>query len=153
MRGLSFTADGELFVVDITLVQKVARKMAVTLIHTAPDEVIGIANMKGSVITLLSLYVLLGRKERRGQERFAQVVNAVIFKSPSGSEDQMGLVIDEPGGLININEEAICPPSLATGAEESFCISGIADIGNKLYRIICIDSIIKKYKQSSEINK
>ena len=146
MRGLSFVVDGELFVVDITLVQKVARKMTVSPVRTAPDAVVGIANLKGSVITLPSLYILLGRKERRVQDRIAEIVNAVIFKSHSGSEDQMGLIIDETGGLVDISEEIIRPPTLATGAEESVCISGIADVDSKLYRIISVDSIIRRFR-------
>ena len=182
MRGLSFIVDNELFVVDITLVQKVARRMTVTPIQTAPDAVIGIANMKGSVITLLSLFELLGRKERRGKDRNAETVNAVIFKSLSSREDQMGLIIDKPGGLIDIDEDSIRPPAPLTGAApgpvtgatpvqikgatpvqitgatpvqitgvcESFCISGLADIGDRLYRIISIDAIIRKYDQYGE---
>ena len=174
MRGLSFIVDNELFVVDITLVQKVARRMTVTPIQTAPDAVIGIANMKGSVITLISLFELLGRRERRGKGRNAETVNAVIFKSLSSREDQMGLIIDKPGGLIDIDEDMIRPPAPATGATpvqitgatpvpttgatpvqitgvcESFCISGLADIGDRLYRIISVDAIIRKYDQYGE---
>jgi len=150
MRCLSFFTDSEFFAVDVTLVQKVARKMTVTPVPSAPDAVIGIANIKGRVVTLLSLCELLGRKKKRDPKNVANVVDAVIFKSLSGGEDQIGLVIEKPGNLIVIDEETVCLPSLTTGAEESFCISGIAEVEGKLYRIINIDSIIKKYKQNGE---
>jgi purine-binding chemotaxis protein CheW len=149
MRGLSFIVDGELFVVDVTLVRKVARRMTVTSIFTAPDAVVGIANMKGSVVTLLSLFELLGRKQS-GKDRIAKTVDAVIFKSFSHSEDQMGLIIDKPGGLIDIDENSIRPPAPATGAEENLCISGLADIDDRLYRIISIDAISRRFDQYGE---
>jgi len=150
MRGLSFLVNQERFVVDVTLVYKVTRKMTVTPVPSAPDEIIGIANLKGRVVTVLSLYQLLGHKERRNKEYGSRSVKAVVFKTLFGSEDQLGLFIDKPGNLIEIDDNTIRPPSLPTGAEDSFCISGIAEANNKLYRIINIDSIINRYKLNGD---
>jgi purine-binding chemotaxis protein CheW len=150
MRGLSFIEGGELFAVDVDLVQKVVRKMILTHVPAAPDEVIGIMNLKGKVITVFSLTRLLGRKGKCAGAYADNTINAVVFKSFSDSEDQMGLSIDKPGDLIDIDDNIICPPSLASGANESFCISGIAEMGERLYRIIDIDSIINKYKNNGE---
>ena len=159
MRCLSFVAGDEFFAVDVTLVQKVARKMTVTPVPTAPDEIVGIANIKGRVVTILSLCELLGRKKNRAGD-LINTVDAVVFKPFSGS-DQIGLVIDKPGNLIDIDDGAVSQLSLKTtaataaaglglGLEESFCISGIAEVGNRIYRIISIDSIIAKYKHTGE---
>jgi purine-binding chemotaxis protein CheW len=146
MKALSFLVSGELFAVDVKCVQKVVRKMMVTRVPAAPVAVIGIANLNGKVITIFSLDVLLGCKEECGGEPVTNTVSAVIFKSFSGGEDQMGLSIDKPGTLINIDDDTVCPPSLAIGAEDSHCISGVGEVGNKLYRIISIDSIVNKYR-------
>jgi purine-binding chemotaxis protein CheW len=150
MRCLSFFTDNEFFAVDVTLVQKVARKMTVTPVPTAPDAVEGITNIKGRVVTLLNLCELLGRKKKHARGPDADEVDAVIFKSFSGGDDQIGLVIDKPGNLIDIDDNTISLPSLTTGAEESFCISGIAEVDNMFYRIISIDSIMEKYKYAGE---
>ena len=152
MKGFSFLVNKEYFVIDVDLVQKVTRKMIVTPVPTAPDEVIGIANLKGRVITILSLYQLLGHKERRNKEYGSRAVKAVVFKTISGSEDQIGLFIDKPGNLIELDNNSIRPPVLPTGAEDSFCISGIAEQDDRLYRIINIGSIINKYKAKGENN-
>jgi len=150
MRGLSFLLNGEHYAVDVTLVEKVMRKMTVTPVPSAPDEVIGIANLKGRVVTVLSLHELLGLREKQKGDYYIHAVKAIVFKSFSDGKDQIGLHIDEPGNLIDIDDNAIRLPSLPTGAEESFCISGIAETGNTLYRIINIDSIISKYKIKRE---
>ena len=151
MRCLSFFTGNEFYAVDVTLVQKVTRKMTVTPIPTAPDAIVGIANIKGRVVTLLSLCELLGRKRKRDDEPGSYAVDAVIFKPFHGGGDQIGLVIEKRGNLIDIDDNAVCLPSLTTGAtEERFCISGIAEADNKLYRIISPDSIIEKYKHTGD---
>jgi len=150
MRCLSFFTDNEYFAVDVTRVQKVARRMTVTPVPTTPDAVVGIANMKGRVITLLCFSELLGRRKKRGDSPAADAVDAVVFKSFSGGSNQIGLVIDKPGNLIDIDDAAVSLPSLTTGAEESFCISGIAEVENRFYRIISIDSIMERYRYTGE---
>jgi len=150
MRCLSFFTDNEYFAVDVTLVQKVARRMTVTPVPTAPDTVVGIANLKGRVVTLLSLSGLLGRRKKSAGGSAANTVDAVVFKSFSGGSNQLGLVIDKPGNLIDIEDETISMPSLTAGAEESFCISGIAEVDNMFYRIISIDSIMEKYRYAGD---
>jgi len=145
MKGLSFTADGGFFAVDVTLVQKVARNLELTPVPAAPNAVIGIANMKGRVITVLSLSALLGQT----REKYTEKICAVIFKSDDG--EQMGLLIDKPGSLIDIDEDKIITPALLPGTEEEkFCVSGAIEAGaenkTRLYRIIDIDLIINKFK-------
>jgi len=149
MKGLSFIVDNEYFAVDVNLVQKVARKMMITPIPSAPNEVIGITNLKGRVITIFSLNKLLNRKEYSTNDTAA--FNAVIFKSFSDVGDYMGLHIDKPGDLIDIDDDLIQPPSLATGMEDSFCISGIVNVSDRLYRIISIDTIAKRYKGDGDL--
>jgi purine-binding chemotaxis protein CheW len=149
MRGLSFIVDGELFAADVNGVQKIARKMMVTPVPAAPDAIIGLMNLKGRVFTIFCLKELLGRKKNYSGEYTIDAINVIVFKSFSGSEDQMGLSIDKPGDIIDIDDDIICPPSPAAGVQESFCISGIAELGERLYKIVDIDSIINTYKKST----
>ena len=150
LRGLSFLVDGDMFAVDIALVQKVVRGITVTPVPAAPDTIIGIANMNGRVITLINLYKLLRRRERRSLERAYKNVNTIVFKSFSGSEDQMGLVINKTEALIEINEDEIRLSTMVAETESVFCISGVIEVGNKICRLINIESIINMYKNNAE---
>jgi len=152
MRGLSFLADGEFFAVDVSLVEKVVRKMSITPVPSAPDAVAGIANMKGRVVTVMSLSELLGRKKKKGRKKPSTNVNAVVFKTLPDHEDQLGLIIDKPGNLIDLSDDAIRTPPLAAGPDEGFCISGIAEEDDMFYRIINLDSIRQKYTTGRESN-
>ena len=142
MNGLSLVSDNELYAVDVTLVEKVARNMSYTPVPAAPDAVVGIANLKGGIVTLLSLADLLGRHKSDNAS------HAVIFK-PSGNEDgQMGLLVDSPGELITIDEANITPPYSTT--EESSFITGLAEQGEKLFRILNIESIKNKFRNGDK---
>ena len=137
----------------MTLVQKVARNMAVTPVPAAPDSIVGIANMKGRVVTVISLSALFGREREKtvfGREKGARTINAVVFKPFTDGGDQMGLLIDRPGDLIEIGEKKILPLSLKTGAEEKFYLSGMAEVERNLYRIINIGAINKRFEDGGK---
>ena len=147
MRGLSFITGGELYAVDVTLVQKVARRLSVTPVPSAPPEILGIANLKGRVITVLSLNKLLGLDESNESE---YGINTIVFKSGGATEDQMGLAIEKPGNLIDLSDDSIKSPHLSNEYEEGFCISGIAEADNEFYRVINIDAIMQRYMTGTE---
>jgi len=142
MRGLSFLVGSELYAVDVTLVQKVARKLMITPVPSSPSEIVGIANLKGRVVTVLSLDKILGDDELCEAERY---INTIVFKSRADNGDQMGLAVDKPGNLLDIDDAEIRPPPLSANDRGSFCISGVAEIDNTFYRIIDIDSIHNKF--------
>jgi len=152
VRGFSFYAGGECFAVDVTLVEKVARNIPVTPVPAAPETVTGIANLKGRVITILDLAALFGRGglNPAGEEPCiaAGTINAVIFKPFSGADGQMGLLIDAPGDLIDIEDEVILPPPAAEG--EMLILSGMAEVRERLYRILNIHAIINRFKNGGD---
>jgi len=150
MRALSFLIDGDHFAVDVNLVQEYARQLTVTPVLTAPGSVAGIANLKGKVITILSLMVLLGRKKDAFREDAIDTYSAVIFKSFSSGEDQMGIMIDKPLGLIDIADEDISCPLEAKEGEDNFCLSGIAETEGDFYRIIDFNIIVEMFKSDGE---
>jgi len=147
VRGLSFITGNELYAVDVTLVQKVARKLAVTPVPSAPPEVLGIANLKGRVVTVLSLNKLLGLYEASDPGRG---INTIVFKSHGSNEDQMGLAIEKPGNLIDLDDTEIKSPHLSNELNEGFCISGIAEVDDRFYRVINFDTIMQKYITGTE---
>ena len=142
MRGLSFYIGEELYAVDVTLVQKVARMLAITPVPTAPSEVVGITNQKGKVVTVLNLKNILGFDKSNEAGLYT---NTIVFKYDSNHENQMGFAVEKPGDLIKIENSAIRSPPVTAASDENNYISGIAEIGENFYRIIDIEAIQKKY--------
>jgi len=145
MEALSFIVDGEFFAIDVSLVQTVVRKIPVTPVPTAPDEIVGIANFKGRVITVLCLKSLLERSESKPLRHPDQTYNTVIFKPLYGDEDQFGLVIDKSGDLIKISKEDTNPYFHSAEPESYSCFSSIAEIDGTLYRMVDLHQISERY--------
>jgi len=141
VKILSFLVNGEFFAVDVMLVQSVARRMTVTPVLAAPSSVIGIINIKGRVVTAFNLYNLLGYEERREAKRITYTVNAVVLKAFSGGGDQLALVMDKPGDLIDVDETAIRILPRGETEEENRIVARIAEVGDTLYRIVDVHSI------------
>jgi len=142
LRGLSFFDRDEFYTVDVTLVQKVVRNIAYTRVPAAPGVVVGIANLKGGVVTLLSLANLLGCDSNKN------AADAIVFKPLTDGNDQMGLLIDKPGQLIDINDSEILPPPGTTHDADNFCVSGMIEYDGIICRIINIESIIDRFLQN-----
>ena len=141
MRCLSFTESGGLFAVDVALVMKMAREIIVTPVKAAPPTVMGLANLKGRIVTILNLGALLN--ERKEEAPSGKKVNAVVFKPFTEGGDLMGLSIDKPGDLVDIDEESIHEPPRTAGTETDML--SMAEAGGKFYRIIDIASIVNKF--------
>lgn len=127
---------------DVSLVQKIARGMAVTPVPSAPDEVAGIANLKGMVVTVLRVPALLGRKG--SPERGPGAANVLVFKAAACGGDQMGFAVDAPGELIEIDEGRT---ERLEGTEEARYIPRAFEFGGALCRIIDIDSVISRFRE------
>ena len=132
--------DGELYAVDVAHVLKVAGYMDLTPLPAAPYAVAGIANLKGGIVTLLNLTELLGNGRRK------QADYAVIFKPVVDGYGRMGLLVDNLGGLISIEESEIIPLRPLAEDQDAGIISGLAEPEGRLYRIIDIFSVIRKYE-------
>jgi len=150
MEALSFIVDGEFFAIDVSLVQTVVRKIPVTPVPTAPDEIVGIANFKGRVITVLSLHRFLEFVEAKPENKHGGVYSTVIFKPLYGDEDQLGLAIDKAGDLIDILVSEVKPYVHPSQEEGYSCISSIVEIDGTLYRIVDLHQISDRYKSAGD---
>jgi purine-binding chemotaxis protein CheW len=146
IRVLSFIADGEAYAIDTGRVLKLMRGMEATPVPAAPEEVIGIANMHGSVITLLDLRAMFTGRRDAAPAYGAGALSAIVVKAPEGAGD-VGIIIDSPGDLLELEDGDISPPPLAEGAGALPYVSGVAAIGNALYRILDIDAIINRFME------
>ena len=145
MERLSFLVDGELYAVDATLVERVVRNIPLTPIPAVPCAVVGIANLKGKVVTLLSLSEMLGRPKGPG------AVYAVIFKPTSKGNDQMGLMVDRPDELILVDDEDILPPDSPENREETLIISGLAPVADRHCKIVDVGYIASHFRDQATL--
>ena len=97
----TFRVDGRLYGVDILDVKEVTAETTYTRVAHAPDEVLGLVNIRGHIYLALDLRRLLGVRtaELTGESRL------VLFKPSVGSA--FGVVVDQISEIRTVKSEDI----------------------------------------------
>ena len=106
---IAFHLHEQEFCVETTTVREIRGWSPCMLIPHAPPNVLGVLNLRGSVIPIVDLAGKLGMAPNRGNERCAIVVADV-----EGS--MIGLVVDRVSDILTISHDLIQPvPPIAVG--------------------------------------
>nr|WP_314469705.1 chemotaxis protein CheW [uncultured Sphingomonas sp.] len=112
---LSLRVRGESFGLDAALVREVARMPRLTRVPHAPPALIGLANVRGSVVPILSLATLVQRAS--GEERRIVVID---------SGEPVGLAVDDVAHLLRAEEasaQAVQPIDAAALVAKAVTVS------------------------------
>ncbi len=106
MKVLAFRLRGELMAIDIAAVKEVDRKVRCTTVPTANQNIIGLYNMRGHIVTIYDLANILGYPE----EPVGEQLNCVILK-PCNAEI-CGFAVDYAIDVIEIDEGTPPPDNM-----------------------------------------
>lgn len=132
MKILSFWIAGELFGVELTKVKEINRNIEYSTVPRAPENIVGLFNMRGQVVTLFNLAFILGYDVELHEEK----ATCIILKSEVGSTNQRGFVIDKSGDVIDVEEENCEKPPANVDLTESNYIKTVVRLENELLRIL-----------------
>jgi purine-binding chemotaxis protein CheW len=104
-QHIVFTLAGTEYAVPIANVLEVGRPLTPTPVPNVPEWVLGVANVRGDIVSMIDLRAFLGMPPHPGPERRLLVVRA------RSEELATGLVVDHVGGIRDIP-----PASVDTGA-------------------------------------
>ncbi|SIO40777.1 purine-binding chemotaxis protein CheW [Singulisphaera sp. GP187] len=123
----TFRVDGRLFGVDILDVKEVTAETTSTRVAHAPDEVLGLVNIRGHIYLALDLRRLLGvpATEVTGESRL------VLFKPSVGSA--FGVVVDQIAEIQTVDSNQI----------ESFTQNDHENALANVRRVDLIDAVCK----------
>lgn len=117
---IAFRLQDQEFCVKTTTVREIRGWSPCTPIPRAPENVLGVMNLRGTVIPIVDLARQLGMGSNRGSERCAIVVADV-------DNVMIGLVVDRVSDILTIQETSIQPiPHLAVGFDARFTRGMIA---------------------------
>ncbi len=105
-RILTFYLNNQHLGMDIRAIKEINRNVTYTPLSDAPDEIVGLLNMRGQVVTIFDLTKLMGLNGSAGTREN----NCIILKNRSDTPDYSGFLIDHPGSVIDVSHENIEPP-------------------------------------------
>ncbi|HEX8973752.1 chemotaxis protein CheW [Oryzihumus sp.] len=134
-RLSSFAVDDGLFGLDVEHVQEVIRTPPITPVPLAPPAVLGLANLRGQVVTVLDLRTRLGLEPRPQHGTVTVVVRH--------DGEVVGLVADAPGDLLEVGAEQQDPPPEALTGPPAELISGTCRLPDRLLLVLDVAQAVR----------
>jgi purine-binding chemotaxis protein CheW len=136
---LTFTLGMETYGVDILRVQEIRGWSPVTRIPQAPPHVLGVLNLRGSIVPIVDLRMRFTLEQ--AEYTPLTVIIVLSVESPSGRRD-FGVVVDGVSDVINVPVADIKPaPDLGAHVGTEF-IEGLAAVAGNMIMLLDIDHLI-----------
>jgi purine-binding chemotaxis protein CheW len=110
---LVFRMDGHRFALPLAVVDRVIRAVAVTPLPTAPATVLGVIDLHGHLIPVLSLRRRLGSPDR-------DIAPADTFVVAHARNRRVALVVDEAEAIVERQPAELVMSSTLTAGVEQF---------------------------------
>jgi len=131
----SFQLADATFGFDTMLVQEIIKVPDITKVYLAPEDITGIINLRGKIVTIIDLAIKLDLPTE------AEMADRRIIIVES-QDEPFGLVVDKINDVININDEELdAAPSNVRIAQSRF-ISGVFRDNEQLIAILNLDEVI-----------
>jgi len=135
LQTVGFAIGREEYGIDISKVQEIIRLPEITKLPNTPDNVLGIANLRGSIIPVIDLKKkFINSESERGAESRVVVVEAGSKKA--------GLVVDQVSEVRKISRSSIVTAgSIGTNIEADY-LFGVVRLEQRLLIMLCVDKIL-----------
>jgi purine-binding chemotaxis protein CheW len=136
---LTFTLGEETYGVDILRVQEIRGWSAVTRIPQAPPHVLGVLNLRGSIVPIVDLRMRFALE--RAEYTPLTVIIVLFVESPTGRRD-FGLVVDGVSDVIDVKASEVKPPPEMGAQVSTEFIHGLAAVSDRMVMLLDIDRLI-----------
>ena len=138
IQMVGFILAGELFGVDILMVQEIIKESQVTGIPDSPDFIEGVINLRGNIIPIIDLRKRLNLSapdEERPSGTWTIILNI--------GERVTGFIVDQVTRVIKIPREAVQPPpDMVLSALKSQYISGVCKFDEQVMALLDFNRIL-----------
>ena len=148
---VGFMVAGELFGVDILMVQEILKDISITAIPDAPEFIEGVVNLRGNIIPIIDLrrrLKLSGIKQDKPKEIWIIILNV--------SGRVTGFIVDRVTRVIKLPIDAVKPPpDMVVAGLKSDYISGVCKLEKQLLAILDFNRIlvVEEFKKLSALKR
>src|SRR6201994_1609031 len=138
-QTLTFEIGSETYGVDILRVREIRGWTAVTKIPHAPPHVLGVLNLRGSIVPIVDLRMRFSLD--RAEYTAVTVIIVVSVMSAAGRRD-FGVVVDGVSDVVDVNiEEVKAAPELGAKGATDY-IRGLVPVSDRMVVLLDIDRLI-----------
>ncbi len=140
---ITFYLDDELFGINVSDVLEVNRDLIWTPIPGAASWILGAANLRGQIVTVLDIRPVLGYGERNDG-----LFNNVIIVS--AKDELVGVLVDSIADVIDIQAESLQPAPKNLPGLQRRCVSAVVKQEETLIAILEIEAVLNYRKAPSD---
>ena len=133
---------GEYYGVDITAVESIIKKQAITAVPHAPAFVEGVTNLRGTVLPVIDLRKRFGLAATEANRD-----TRIVVVDVDGTK--VGMVVDGVSEVLRVPDDAIVPPSPMVVTAASAFVTGIAKVGERLVILVDLGKVLSVTEVSS----
>jgi purine-binding chemotaxis protein CheW len=133
---VSFRLGGEEYGVDIMIVQEIILLGRITQVPEVPDHVLGVINLRGTVIPIINLRSRFGMPEQSTTDETRIVVINIAGRT-------VGMVVDGVNEVLRLSRDDISttPQSLNEGGREY--VQGLARLEDRLLILLDMSRLLQ----------
>ena len=136
---LTFVLGEETYGVDILRVQEIRGWQPVTRIPQSPRHVLGVLNLRGSIVPIVDLRMRLDLES--AEYTAVTVIIVLSIRGAHGNRD-VGVVVDAVSDVVNVQGADMKPaPDLGSQVSTEY-IQGLATIAERMVMLLDIDRLI-----------
>lgn len=139
-KYLIFNLEEQQYCFDIMKIREIIRMIKVRPYPGSPDYVLGVINLRGSVIPVMDSRAMFNmeRKDYDGKNFI------IVLEHDNGNRIfQMGIAVDGVNEVANITADQISNPPAFVSADESNYIMAIAKINERLKMIVDVEKVLQ----------
>ena len=136
---LTFVLGNETYGVDILRVQEIRGFSAVTKIPHAPSHVLGVLNLRGSIVPIVDLRMRFSLA--RAEYNAVTVIIVLSVQSSTGRRD-FGVVVDGVSDVVDVNKAEVRPAPELGSASATEYILGLVPVADRMVVLLDIDCLI-----------
>jgi len=138
---LTFAIGEASYGIDIPCVQEIRGWSPVTRLPQAPADVLGVLNLRGSIVPVLDLRLKFG--SANVQYTPVTVIIVVSVQSPKGQRE-FGMVVDGVSDVIDITAQDVKPaPDLGVSSSGAY-IRGLVPVTGRMVVLLDVEKLIGK---------
>src|SRR6201991_2056129 len=135
-RFLTFKSEGRFYAVPAASVSEVVRVPPLARVPQAPPSLMGLANLRGSVLPVASVRALLGRQE--GAAPPASRLIVLDGASP------VALAVDEVSNLVRVASGNVKTAEADIASVAGEHLSGVFEIGAGVTKILDVSELLRR---------
>lgn len=121
--------------VPVSAVQEINKDLDFTAVHQAPSYVEGITNLRGQIVTVVSLRDRLGLDSKS----LTPTTRNVVVR---WNDELVGLLVDDVADIIEVDRSRIHKPPPHIDAAMGSRISGVYQLENDLLAILDVEKLL-----------